>query len=94
MTAAKLPSPKAHRVLQFIHTELSLSRRSLRWLAATSGVSYNTLKEAMRNESNISLRSAEAALNALGYSLKPTPIFDMGSVGKKRTRRVPMEVGE
>jgi hypothetical protein len=72
MTAAKPPSPHAHHLLQFMYNELKAQDRSLRWLANTAGVSYNTLKTAMRHETAISLDTIEAALNTLGYTTKPT----------------------
>ncbi len=72
MTKALPPSPATHHLLQFLHQELIVQQKSLLWLAERSGVSYNTLKKALQNKSNISLWSVEAALNALGYTTKIT----------------------
>jgi len=72
MTKALPPSPGAHHILKFIYQELQVRGMSLRALSTEAGVSYNAIKEAMRRETNISLASAEACLNALGFTMKPT----------------------
>lgn len=72
MTHAKPPAIRAHHLLKFIYLQLKVEGKSLRALSTGSGVSYNTLKEALQGRSSISLASVEAALNWLGYTMKPT----------------------
>lgn len=75
MTRALPPSPSVHHLFKFIHQELVIEQRSLAELAKTAGISYNTVKSAFRGRrSNISLASVEALMNALGYTIKPTPL--------------------
>src|SRR5580765_3032271 len=84
MTRAIPPAPSAHRLLKFVYLELRVINRSLRWLADESGVSYNTVQQAMQAKTNISLASAEAILNALGYTMKPTPLENFHDREQKR----------
>lgn len=69
---AKAPAPNAHPLLKFAHSHMRIRGVSMAQAARDSGVSYNTIKEAMQGRSNISLASAEALLNYLGYSIKPS----------------------
>lgn len=74
MTQAKHPAHRAHYLLKFCYVQLKAENISLIQAAKDSGVSYNTLKDAMQGKSNISLGSMEALMNYLGYSMKPTPL--------------------
>lgn len=82
MTAAKPPAENAHPLLKFIYQELKIEDRSLRSLCSEAGVSYNTVKQALQNCSNISLRSTEDLLNVLGYTMKPTSLIARGQPAK------------
>lgn len=87
MTQARPPAIGAHPLLKFIYQELKIQEMSLATLSAKSGVSYNTLKEAMQNRCNISLRSTEAALNTLGFTMKPTALHWTKKPSTKRRGR-------
>lgn len=56
----------------------------MRTLCTKAGVSYNTFKEAKNNQSNISLRSIEALLNTLGFTMKPTALVEEPLIRKKQ----------
>lgn len=69
---AKPPSRLAHPLLRFAYLHLKINNTSLAKAAKDTGLSYNTLKEAMQGRSNISLASAEALMNYIGFSIKPS----------------------
>jgi hypothetical protein len=77
MTAAKKPADRAHPFLKFLYLQMKVEGVSLRATCEKAGVSYNTAKDAMQGRSNISLASTEALLNTIGYSMKPTPLYEV-----------------
>ena len=74
MTAVDKPVQRTHHLAKFIYLQLRIEKKSLAWLAETSGVSYSSIKRAMSGRSDIYLLNVEAMLNTLGYTIKPTPI--------------------
>ena len=75
MTAAKPPAARAHNLLKFAYLHMRLEGLPLRRTCERAGISYRTAKDALQGKSNISLASTEALLNALGYTIKPTPLI-------------------
>lgn len=72
MTKALPPSPGAHPIWKFIHQELGVQSMSMAELAQRAGISRDTVTLSIQNKTNVTLRTTEACLNALGFTMKPT----------------------
>lgn len=74
MTCATQPVNSAHHMMKFIDLQLRVEGKSMVWLSKQSGVSYTCIKRSMNSKRSMNIRSVEALLNTLGYTMKPTPI--------------------
>lgn len=68
------PSPRAHHLVRFIYQEIDIQKLVVKQVCKSAGVNENSLRFAADGRSSLSLDSAEALLNELGFSTKPTPL--------------------
>lgn len=86
MSRRKLPPPHVHQLFHFIYAECAIENVYLNDLCKKAGISYQTFKEAAQGRRGMSLGIMEALLNALGYTMKPTPLPTTQAPVKKQKR--------
>lgn len=80
----KSPDPHIHRLLKFIHEIIIVENRSIPELCKQAGVSQRSLRRMWAGEADPYLNNVEALLNALGYTIKPTPLIEIDQLEKRR----------
>lgn len=69
----KPPIESTHHLVKFIHLEMQTQGLSQTQLAKLAGLDHQAVYRAFQTR-YITLANAEAMLNALGYTTKPTPL--------------------
>lgn len=83
MTRLKSPSKKAHKLVHFLHLQMQTDGITQRELAARAGLSHSTFVHWWNGKRDPVLSSMEVALNAIGYTMKATPLIDNGPAAKQ-----------